>query len=266
MSVEVAVTADAHCTYLEWDSDFFGCRIARATVDHLDRDGMECIISWCRAHMIDCLYFLAAGTDPGTVRLAEDNHFRLVDVRITLECNLKDEPVFGISSSRVGKVRLCTTGDVSALRAIARASHHDSRFYYDPNLSRTQANALYEVWIEKSCNGYADAVLVADIDGTPVGYISCHLEQGPIGKIGLVGVDQAWAGMGWGHRMVEQALHWFSQQGAERVLVTTQGRNCQAQRLYQRCGFLTRSLELWYHKWFPQEGNAEGAGFQRISR
>ena len=33
--------------------------------------------------------------------------------------------------------------------------------------------------------------------------------------------------------------------------VVTQGRNIAGQRLYQRCGFLTRSVELWYHKWYP---------------
>ena len=28
------------------------------------------------------------------------------------------------------------------------------------------------------------------------------------------------------------------------------GRNLAAQRLYQRSGFVTASLQLWYHRWF----------------
>ena len=28
------------------------------------------------------------------------------------------------------------------------------------------------------------------------------------------------------------------------------GRNYAAQRLFQKCGFITKSTELWYHKWF----------------
>jgi hypothetical protein len=31
--------------------------------------------------------------------------------------------------------------------------------------------------------------------------------------------------------------------------VVTQARNVPAQRLYQKCGFITRSVELWFHRW-----------------
>ena len=47
----------------------------------------------------------------------------------------------------------------------------------------------------------------------------------------------------------ESALDWFATQGVEKVTVVTQGRNGAAQRLYQRCGFVTGSIHLWYHKW-----------------
>ena len=43
---------------------------------------------------------------------------------------------------------------------------------------------------------------------------------------------------------------WFEKQGLKRIIVVTQGRNCQAQRFYQKNGFMTDSLEYWFHKWF----------------
>ena len=46
-------------------------------------------------------------------------------------------------------------------------------------------------------------------------------------------------------------LDWFRTQGAHEVTVVTQGNNRAAQRLYQQCGFLSRDLQLWYHKWYP---------------
>ena len=49
-------------------------------------------------------------------------------------------------------------------------------------------------------------------------------------------------GIGWA--LVAESLRWFAVHGARQVSVVTQGRNVQAQRLYQHCGFLTRSMQL----------------------
>jgi dTDP-4-amino-4,6-dideoxy-D-galactose acyltransferase len=212
------------------------------------------LLSWCAAESIDCLYFLAAADDETTVRLAEDNQFRFVDIRLTFERQLADiAPVSETEDSRDSQkpIRLSTPDDVPALRSIARASHLDSRFYFDAGFPAHLCDLLYETWIEKSCQGYADAVLVAEHLGRPVGYISCHLPDDETGEIGLVGVDASAQGLGLGQRLVEAALDWFAAQGRRRVTVVTQGRNCKAQRLYQKCGFKTQSVRLWYHRWFP---------------
>jgi dTDP-4-amino-4,6-dideoxy-D-galactose acyltransferase len=50
--------------------------------------------------------------------------------------------------------------------------------------------------------------------------------------------------------LVDQALAWFAQQKVTRVQVVTQGRNILAQRMYQRSGFVTHTVKLWYHRWF----------------
>ena len=42
---------------------------------------------------------------------------------------------------------------------------------------------------------------------------------------------------------------------ARRITVVTQGRNARAQRLYQRAGFVTESVRLWFHRWFDRRGN-----------
>jgi len=50
--------------------------------------------------------------------------------------------------------------------------------------------------------------------------------------------------------MIGQSLELLRQEGITHAEVVTQGRNYGAQRMYQRCGFVTRTTELWYHKWF----------------
>src|SRR5213079_3218991 len=85
-------------------------------------------------------------------------------------------------------LRLATEADIPALRAIARESHTDSRFYHDPRFGCDRAAALFETWIEKSCRGWADRVWVADADGAPAGYVTIHREGNDAGRIGLLAV------------------------------------------------------------------------------
>jgi len=243
------------CEYLDWDSKFFSLRIGRvAGSQRLDPQSMLEILTWCRSQSIDVLYFLADPCDPATPRLAEQYGFNLVDVRVVLGAVAATAAAHGDDD----RIRLFKPEDVPALASIARSSHRDSRFYFDGRFPEKLCDALYETWIVKSCNGYADAVFVADEAGRAAGYISCHLDPNGEGRIGLVAVGAAAQGKGIGRSLVERALEWFSGSGVRSVSVVTQGRNCHAQRLYQRCGFTTRSLGLWYHLWLnpPPEGSA----------
>jgi dTDP-4-amino-4,6-dideoxy-D-galactose acyltransferase len=54
-------------------------------------------------------------------------------------------------------------------------------------------------------------------------------------------------------------LDWGREQGLSLIHVVTQGRNCRAQRMYGRCGFLPDTLQLWYHRWFADTKKRGGA-------
>lgn len=234
------------CTYLDWDSRFFECRIARVNGNRLDEATLSEVLAWCKTNRIDCLYFLADSDDAQTPALAEKNGFLHTDVRVTLERSLTgNPPVIGLRDN----VRLARPGDLSALKAIARAGHRDTRFYFDSHFERAKCDLLYETWIEKSFSGFAQAVLVAEANAEPVGYITCSM-RGVESQIGLLGVADKCQGMGLGKQLVEAFLAWSVAHGTHRATVVTQGRNVSAQRLYQRMGFLTAAFQLWYHRWF----------------
>jgi dTDP-4-amino-4,6-dideoxy-D-galactose acyltransferase len=240
------------CEYLAWDSEFFSRRIARVSPKRLAQPDIGEIFLWCRKNAIDCLYFLAGSDDSETISLAEDNGFRLVDLRLTLETRVSQNA----NGRQHEGVRVARPADIPALREIARTSHRQSRFYSDSRFPVDLSDDLYAVWIEKSCNGFANTVLVAEFNGEPAGYVTCSVSHSE-GQIGLLGVSQASQGNGVGRALVESALNWFASQNVELVRVVTQGRNRNAQRLYQRCGFLTHSQELWYHQWFQDNGPEE---------
>lgn len=244
------------CQILPWDTEFFGFRIARVETERLTRAWVEQIETWCRENEVQCLYLLAAADDAQTVELAEENAFHLVDVRVTLLYRAPGQ--VNASQFRTAgnlAVRPADPADVPALCQIARVSHRNSRFFFDPGFPRRRSEQLYETWITKSCQGYADIVYIAESEAVPVGYVSCHLDsETGTGRIGLTAVSGETRGKGVGQELVLQALDWFLAQGVQEVTVVTQARNCAAQRLYQRCGFLTHTVQLWYHKWYSYAG------------
>lgn len=203
------------------------------------------LLSWCAENRIECVYLLADSDDPQTSRLVEANEFLLADVRITLERALDQVPAELTS----GVVRRAREGDLEALRAIARTVHRDTRFYFDGHFDRAKCDQFYETWIEKSVRGYARVAFVAEVDGKPVAYITGDA-HGDGAQIGLLGVADGYRGASLGSTLVQYFLSWAEKEGAKRAIVITQGRNLRAQRLYQRCGFVSAGCQLWYHRWF----------------
>ncbi|MGA7729697.1 MAG: GNAT family N-acetyltransferase [Chloroflexia bacterium] len=250
MPTLTAPAVDSACQVLDWDSAFFGFKIARLNGEHLTQARLAAALSWCRASEVECLYFLAGSKDPATIRLAEAANFHFVDTRATYEKKLRPESA--VITGPDPAIRLAQPADVPALRAIARTGYTDSRFYNDPRFPRHLCDRLYETWIEKSCSGYADAVLVAHMQDVPVGYITCHLQNEGQGQIGLVGVSGLVQAKGIGTRLVEAATSWFATRDVRTISVVTQGRNIAAQRLYQRAGFLLSSMDIWYHLWLDE--------------
>lgn len=239
---------DLRCEFLPWDSDFFGIRIGRVE-GTLAAEGAERLASWVESESLDCVYFLVKADDRTSIRTAEDRGFRLVDIRVelklpTLATASPGEPV------SPAPIRRAIQSDIEVLKRIASESHKDTRFYSDENFDPRKVDALYEEWIEKSCSGWADQVLVLELGDRAAGYISCHLDEGG-GRIGLFAVAANARGRGHAAALIRSGLEWFRRAGAVEVRVTTQGKNTAAQRTYQRSGFLTDSTALWYH-WWPR--------------
>lgn len=238
------------CELLPWDSEFFGRRIARLNAHILARETAAEAVAWCADNRVECLYFLATPDDPATIRAAETNGFRLVDLRVTLGRGYSSFT----AATAPPSVRGAQPADIDSLVGIARVSHTHSRFYADPGFPDGKCDDLYEIWIRRSYDGWAKQVLVAESDGRVAGYCSCHFDDaGKTGSIGLIAVGADFRGQGLGRDLVRAASAWFHTQGAENATVVTQGSNVAAQRLYQQAGFVTKSVELWYHKWFAGE-------------
>lgn len=226
------------CRVLPWDTAFFGRKIALVQDDRLTPESLRQIEAFSAREKIECLYFRARPDESQTVRLAEDNGFHLVDVRTTWERDL--------TGDETGRSRRATESDLPALQRIARVSHTDTRFYFDPHFGREKCDELYETWIANSLKD--STVLVAEEGGEIAGYVTCD-RVGAEGVIGLIAVAGGHRCKGFGRELVNSAVQHFRQLGASNTSVVTQARNVAAQRLYGRCGFVVRGVQLYYHRW-----------------
>ncbi|OGN89883.1 MAG: hypothetical protein A2Y88_02655 [Chloroflexi bacterium RBG_13_48_10] len=233
------------CRFLDWDTQFFGKRIAQVTASTLSDGVAENAIEWCRQEKISCLYYLAPCEDIESIRLAEIFGFHLVDIRMTYELSTNIPSGLEVFP----QIRLAQVDDIPILKETARLVFRNTRFFNDGNFPVHLCEQLYMVWIEKSCLGYAQAVWVAEETDIPVGFISCHIEDKK-GVIGLVGVHPSHHHQGLGRKLVMMALSWFASHKCPSVSVVTQGNNLAAQRLYESYGFTISSVKLWYHRWF----------------
>lgn len=241
---------NAPAVFLAWDTAHFGYRIARASIRQLDAESCHLLEKWCREQSIDCLYFLADAGDQAAIAELQNHRFNLVDVRLTYEYTLQSPPSYaGVENLAF---RMSNEADVPRFIDTARNSYKGSRFYADPRFDSEKVALMYQIWLTKSITtDFADAVVIAELNQRPVGYLPCHLNR-PAGEgnIGLAGIVESARGMGLGQCIYKYGVHWLYAQGMKRVNVITQGSNIAVHRLLQRSGFVTRSVELWFHKWF----------------
>lgn len=240
----VRLRDDAPGDLLDWDTEFWGVRVGRVDGGTLTPERLQAVDAWAAEQEIDCLYFLGTSDDARTARVAEDGGFRLMDLRVELRQKLDG----AVAPLVVREARL---EDHERLRELARQSHGATRFYADPRFPDDRCDDFYATWIERSLAGWAAVVLVAERDGAPAGYCSCHLVD-EAGSIGLIAVDPRGRRRGVGLELASGAVAWCAGRGASTMSVVTQGRNVGALRTFQRAGFLVSSVDLWFHKWYDR--------------
>jgi dTDP-4-amino-4,6-dideoxy-D-galactose acyltransferase len=250
------------CSFLPWDSDFFGYRIGRIEVPRLDPRLLDEIQEWARRNAIDCLYFSADLAHPPTIRLAEDHGFRLMEVRLTVERRLQDWQPAPIPRTREGVLfREARPEDVPAMQAIAGTCYTTTHFLIDPAFTPEQGRAFYETWVRNSVAGYEDMVLVAEADGEVIGFVTARFlperrgDIRPEAQIMLVGLKSESRRKGIGTETMRACLDWLvTHGGSEHVTGVLQAQNIPIFRCVERLGFTCCTARLLYHKWFTSRG------------
>lgn len=235
---------------LDWDSKFFNLNIGYISCLRLTPNIEKHIKKFIRREKIDLLEYLCNCHDRNSVITSEENGYSFVDMRLTFykfigdAARMENRLNFSIG---FGKQR-----DIETIQNIATDIYVYSRYYFDNNFDRNKVKEFYREWVRKAVLGnFDDFAYVLYDKNQPIGFCTIKKMRQNTVQIGLFGLNAVYRGDGLGCHFLNSVLNKLKEQErVNYVEVVTQGRNYAAQRLYQRCGFLTKSTELWYHKWF----------------
>lgn len=233
---------------LEWDSQFFGFPVAKV-IGHEDVTivYLSNALKEAEDNKISCLYVEVPMENDGIIDFCGEAGFKLVDIKTTLSKTANKN----LLSLEVG---MCLTSErkpeyFAGIVAIAEAISCKSRFAFDKGFGAIPAKKLYTEWVRKSFyENYCDELFISLISGKPVGFISLKIKENRL-NIELLGVSSEYAGRGVGTTLIEMADNWCLSKKMEKLCVVTQGNNLAALRLYQKCGFRTSKVKLFFHKW-----------------
>ena len=225
--------------YLDWDSSFFGLRIAKATVSsQKDFDELKDNINALK-EKYDLIYIFAKGD-----LVKQSSNVILVDRKVVYTTKISGPYSFDTHIIEYDKSFVSED-----LRNLALGSGVYSRFKKDSNFPTNAYERLYTRWIEQSVNHQiATEVFCFMIEGSPKGLLTINRKDTTC-NIGLVATSPSCQGQGIGYMMLVHAKHFVYLKGYNNLNVVTQFDNKVACHLYEKAGFTVKSSTDIFHWW-----------------
>ena len=231
---------------LEWDSRFFGYKIAAIKASGLSLSRLNKIVVELREKEIELAYCFASPDDEISNNSYKQLSGLLADEKITYSRRSADA-INLPSSQNIVPYHLDYASE--KIVSLALQSGIYSRFKVDPSFRNGEFEKLYIEWIEKSVNkSLASEVLIYAEEDEIYGFITLAF-HGNTGSIGLIAVDEKQRGKAIGKKLIHAALSYFKDKKSEEVEVVTQKANIAACRFYESCGFGIKNIVNIYHLW-----------------
>jgi|WetSurMetagenome_2_1015567.scaffolds.fasta_scaffold59666_2 dTDP-4-amino-4,6-dideoxy-D-galactose acyltransferase len=231
---------------LEWDTNFFGMKVARITDPFMSMEKVASTLAELKLKGFSFIYW------PANHEHNEKDINKLggllVDLKTTFMIDFDSSPLDESLSTDI-VVPYSVSMQLQDLETLAIQSGQFSRFAIDPHFPREKFIMLYKTWMNRSLRReIANEVLVIEETGRVVGMVTLTEKEGR-GNIGLIAVDASSRGKKYGETLVRAAQKWFIKNGYKIGQVVTQGNNISAGNLYKKCGYSVEKVEYYYHFW-----------------
>jgi GNAT superfamily N-acetyltransferase len=232
-----------------FDTRRFGIKVAK--LDRVDEETPAVVAALADEGTKLVIARISAADVAGINRL-EAIGFRLKDFQVLQRFDLR-EPFKRRPSAVV--VRDLDRGQVEDVVKVAAASFAGYGHYAaDDRLNREQCRDGYTDWVRRSCEDrtVADKVIVADLDGTVVGFLTLKLFESGGQKFaagGIGAVAPAYRGHGVFSSIVVHGLEWGKNVGLDweehGALIT----NYSVNRVFSHIGFKIVDASVTLHAW-----------------
>lgn len=234
--------------HLEWDTDFFGFRVARIVHTDLNEAELSDTLKVLRDNNYRLVYWRVPAEQYASSRIALNQGAFLADEKVTYFKDLTSSLCCPGNSKYVTDSYSGLVPDLGLLDLALQSSEY-SRFRLDPLVPVGLCDKLYTCWITRSVSKeIAWEVLVVREHNNLLGLITLGAE-GDCADIGLVAVAADARNKGVGRALVASANRHFLEKGYTRAQVVTQRYNASACRLYESLGYKINKIENIFHFW-----------------
>lgn len=238
----------------ELDGARFGRRVAKAAPE--SETEWRGTLDFCARHEVQ---LLIARIDSARIALAqrmESDGAHLTDVLLRFRrARLTDAAPVHAGGFRI---RACLPLEADRVRQLARACFrgYTSHYHADPRLERDACDEVYADWAYRACSDrkVADEVLVAEENGSLLGFAAVRMSAAAQAEGALFGVTPEARGRGIQRALLEEFLAWAARCGAGSATYQTQLGNVAAQKAVLRAGFEPDRSFLTFHLWMPPRG------------
>ena len=228
---------------LEWDTQFFGYPVYKATGFQNNPLLISSIIDKVKISGCTLLYWFSEKE----MQFPNDIDAELVDVKIDYVKKIDYVPPYNEMIKSYPPER-----DYKDLLELSFVSGEYSRFRIDKHFVNNEYHRLYTEWLMKSVQRKnADEVFVfEDQDGIQGFVTSKYEKEGNNERIGLIAVREGTRGKNIGRHLVDTVVKVGKSNGAKFLKVYTQQSNIGANRFYEKCQFKEDERTFIYHIWF----------------
>tara|TARA_B100000579_G_scaffold437455_1_gene466863 strand:+ start:6514 stop:7242 length:729 start_codon:yes stop_codon:yes gene_type:complete len=240
---------DIQYKLLEWDSSFFGFRIALINNKINNLDELNNILKSMKKDGVKLAYYFSNQINHNSQDIRKHKKEAFIDSRIKYIHNL-DSNEERLELKHFNNVRLFKHKIPSKeLISLAIESSYYSRFRRDKNFSNTLSDKLFSQWISNSVsNNSEDEVFIHREEDQILGFISTKTNDQSL-TISLLAVSNKYRRKGIGNSLVSLVKDQAFKRNKKKVIVCTQNKNTPANTLYKSLGFTKYSEEDIYHFW-----------------